>query len=322
MRKKNGVRGSYHSAWMAILLPVLACAPAPDDAVDQTQSPVVATTTGPVAAPPSYQDLANATFAGIIGQPVQLVNGLWEGEPFAAGGASRPRVGLVEDFILEGDLTGDGADESVALLWSSYGGSGTFEYVAAASQRGEETSILGTADLGDRVKVRSGRIVDGQIELDVVQAGPDDATCCPTQLATRSWGLGPDGLTEGEAEITGTLSVAVLADTDWRLTRFTRDEKAPAEPEVTLTLAEGRLAGSSGCNRYFADVEESDGGPGSISVGPAGSTQMMCPEEVMQIEDRFLRQLGGANSFSFLIGKLVIDYELDGEYGSMFFEPR
>ena len=108
MRKKNGVRGSYHSAWMAILLPVLACAPAPDDAVDPKQAQPLTTSADPIAAAPSYQDLANATFTGIIGQPVQLVNGLWEGEPFAEGGASRPRVGLAEDFISPIDLVAVG----------------------------------------------------------------------------------------------------------------------------------------------------------------------------------------------------------------------
>ena len=321
MFEKKRVRSSYHSAWMAILLPVVACAPAADNAVDSQQAPAAAPTAAPIAAPPSYQDLANATFTGIIDQPVQLVDGVWEGEPFAEGGASRPRVGLVEDFLLQGDLTGDGNAESVALLWTSSGGSGTFDYIAAANRQGQETSILGTVELGDRVQIRGGRIDDGQIELEVVQGGPEDAACCPSQMATRSWTLGPAGLTEGQAEITGSLSTAALQGAEWRLSAFSRSEKAPEEPEVTLTFDEGRVAGSSGCNRYFADVDESVGGPGSISIGPAGGTRMMCPDAFMAVEDRFLEQLAAADSYGFLAGKLVLNFNLDDQYDSMIFTP-
>ncbi len=321
MSENNIVRGSYRSASISILLLVVACAPAADNTVDSQQARAAATTSAAIATPPSYQDLASATFTGIMDQPVQLVNGLWEGEPFDEGGASRPRVGLVEDFILEGDLNGDGNPESLALLWTSSGGSGTFDYIAAAERKGQAVSVLGTAELGDRVQIRNGRIVDGRIELDVVQGGPEDAACCPSQMATRSWTLGPAGLTEGQAEITGTLSTAALQGTEWRLSAFARSEKAPEEPEVTLTFDEGRVTGSSGCNRYFADVDESVGGPGSFSIGPAGGTRMMCPDAFMAVEDRFLERLAGADSYGFLGGKLVLGFNLDDQYDSMVFTP-
>ena len=271
---------------------------------------------------PSLDELANTTFSGIAEEPVQLVDGRWEGEPYAEGGASRPSVGLVDDFLLVGDLTGDGQPESVALLWTSSGGSGTFDYVVAAGRDGRDVSILGTAELGDRVQVRGGQIVDGQIVLDVVQAGPDDAACCPSQLAKRIWELRAGDLIEGEAEITGTLSLAVLEGTEWRLTDFDRNEPAPDEPEVTLAFEGGRIAGSSGCNRYFADVEEGGDMPGSISIGSAGSTQMMCPEPVMEIEGRFLKRLAGVKQYSFMAGKLVITWQDGDHYGSMMFIPR
>jgi heat shock protein HslJ len=321
MLEKNGVRGSSHSAWMTILLTVVACAPAAEDTIDPKQRPAEATLAAPIAAPPSYQDLADATFTGILDQPVRLVDGLWEGEPFDEGGASRPRVGLTEDFLLEGDLTGDGNAESVVLLWTSSGGSGTFDYIAAAGRQGQAVSVLGTAELGDRIQIRQGRIVDGRIELDVVQGGPDDAACCPSQLATRTWTLVPGGLAEGQAEITGTLSTAALQGTEWRLAAFSRDEKAPDEPEVTLTFDEGRVAGSSGCNRYFANIDESVGGPGSLSIGHMGGTRMMCPEAFMAVEDRFLEQLAGADSYGFLTGKLVLNFHLDDQYDAMIFTP-
>jgi len=61
---------------------------------------------------------------------------------------------------------------------------------------------LGTSLIGDRVQVRSMRLAEGRIELDVVQQGPEDAACCPTQKATRTWELRPDGLAEVSSELT------------------------------------------------------------------------------------------------------------------------
>jgi heat shock protein HslJ len=305
---------------MLCLLPAtLACAPAAEQSAPPATEAVAESTS---LEPPTLDELAEATFGGIADEPVQLADGRWEGEPYVEGGASRPAIGLVEDFLLLGDLTGDGQAESVVLLWTSSGGSGTFDYLAAAGRDERGVSILGTAELGDRVKVRAGRIVDGNIEVDVVQAGPDDAACCPTQLATRTWTLGTQGLSEAEAMITGTLSIAVLQDREWLLAALDRDEPAPDEPEVTLTYDAGRIGGSSGCNSYFADVEEGGDLPGGISIGPTGSTRMMCPEAIMALEDRFLKQLGGVNRYGFLAGKLVLGWQEGEHSGSMIFTAR
>ena len=73
---------------------------------------------------PTAFELAHATYSGIMDEPVTLTGGRWEGEPFVEGGASRPTVGLVDHFILTGDLDGDGLDEAVTFLWESSGGSG------------------------------------------------------------------------------------------------------------------------------------------------------------------------------------------------------
>jgi heat shock protein HslJ len=272
-------------------------------------------------AAPSLEELANATFAGIGEEPVQLVNGGWEGEPYAEGGASRPSAGLVEDLLLTGDLDGDGNEESAVLLWTSSGGSGTFDYVAVAGRRGDTIVNLGTAELGDRVAVRGGRIAGSRLVLDVVQAGPGDAACCPTQLATRAWTLGDEGLTEGAAEITGTLSLAVLDGSEWRLTHFSRAEAAPAEPRATISFDASSVSGNAGCNSYFGDVMEDSESPGQIGFGPVGATAMMCPDEIMAVETRFLELLGSVTQYGFLAGKLVLSWQVDDTYGAMFLLP-
>ena len=291
MISKDKLRSSAYLGLLALSVLVAACAPADENVAEPQDADVRPSTETAAQMPPTLESFANAAFDTIGEESFQLTDGRWEGEPFEEGGASVPTAGLLEDFILHGDLTGDGNQESVAMLWTNSGGTGTFSYLAAATREDQGISILGTAEVGDRIQVRAGRIADGQIELDVVQGGPGDGACCPSQLATRTWTLGPNGLTEGEAEVTGTLSLAAIAGTEWVLTNFSREESAPAEPEVTLAFEEGRIAGGSGCNRYFADVVESEGGPDSFSIGPAGSTQMMCSEEVMAVEDLFLAQL-------------------------------
>ncbi|MDX2437573.1 MAG: hypothetical protein QNL88_11050, partial [Acidobacteriota bacterium] len=88
-------------------------------------------TTAPEAnSAPNPEELANATYSGLFGDPVTLDDGRWQGAPYVEGGASRPSAGLVRNFVLSGDLNGDGRDEAVVLVWESSGGSGTREYLA------------------------------------------------------------------------------------------------------------------------------------------------------------------------------------------------
>jgi heat shock protein HslJ len=270
---------------------------------------------------PTVEELENATYADIYDEPVQLVDGRYEGAPFVEGGASRPTVGLAADFRLTGDLDGDGTDEAVVLLWESSGGSGTFDYLAVVGRRAEEAVNLGTAKVGDRVQVRAARVVDDTVELDVVQAGRDDAACCPSQTATRTFALGSDGLAEVSTELTGTLSLATLEGVEWVLAMFDRSEPAPAEPEVTLVFSDGRIGGSSGCNRYFAGVVPGEL-PGDLAVGQIGSTRMACPDEVMRLEEFYLDALAGATKFGFVTGRLVVTYRVDDAIDSMTFVAR
>jgi heat shock protein HslJ len=255
--------------------------------------------------PDSYNEFANARYQGIEGASVQLEDGRWEGELYAPGGASRPAVGLVEHFVLNGDLDGDGEIEAVVLLWQSSGGSGTFDHVAVMKKVDGDWLNVATAPLGDRVQVRGGAINDGAVRLDVVQQGEGDAACCPSQLASRNWTLAGDRLTEQESRIDGVLSLSVLEGTEWVLTRLPQDHHLPEGAEVTVGFAEGRIAGDSGCNRFSAGLT---GGeiPGEVKIGPAMGTRMACPEDQMNLEAEFLDLLGHVNQFSFVAGQLVL----------------
>lgn len=271
-------------------------------------------------ATPNLEQIGNMSFGGIYDAPVRLAGGKYEGEPFVEGAASRPTVWLVDRLFRFGDLDADGVDEAAVLLAESSGGSGSMLYVAAAGVRDGEPVNLGTALVGDRTQVLALEVEDGRIRLDVVEHGPQDAACCPTQLSTRRWSLEGQALIEQAAQVTGKLSVEILAGRDWKLVKLAQDEPAPEQPEITLRLEEGRFAGTAGCNRYFTAVEETE--PGSIKLGPVGSTMMMCPDEVMQLEQTFLQRFQGVSQYGILLGDLSLTWRTEDRIDALLFTPK
>lgn len=273
---------------------------------------------------PEVTALSEATFSGILDLPaVTLKDGEWTGAPYEAEGATRPRVALVRDFRVNGDLDGDDQEEALVFLESTTGGSGAFLHLAVMGSRDGELTNLATEYLGDRVQVIDARMDHDQILITLVRAGPSDAICCPGEIAHLAWQWLPgEGLLalsdEGGAE---RLSAATLTDREWVLQEWSAGEPAAAEPRMTLSYGDGRLAGSGGCNRYFTGIEDGEQ-PGAIRLGPVGSTQMACPEDVMAAEQRFLTQLQGVQRFDFLYGDLLLTYRDDAATGVMRFEAR
>ena len=85
----------------------------------------------------------------------------------------------------------------------------------------------------------------------------------------------------------------------WVVTELSVDGKSVTPIEgtnLTATFADGQVAGSAGCNNYFASYT-TDGD--SIEIGPAGATLMFCeqPEGAMDQEQVYLTLLQGAGSF-------------------------
>jgi heat shock protein HslJ len=274
----------------------------------------------PPAGAPSEEELSNATYQGIGDSPVTLEDGTWRGEPFEPGGVSLLTVELERDFRLVGDLDGDGSEEAVVLLYENAGGSGTYVYVAVVGRRAGDLVNLGTALLGDRVELRGGRISERRLELHVVQSGPADAACCPTQKATRVWTVAADGLQGGSSEIDGTISVADLGGVEWVLTHFGRYLPAPPEPAITLVFEGERVSGSSGCNRYFAEVKAGKE-PAELEIGAVGATRMACSEDLMALEGRYLETLQRVIRFGFATGRLALTWLENGRTQDMLFAP-
>ena len=291
---------------------------ADDQAVDST---VTNESTATSSDAPSRVELENATYGGVEEQPVTLSGGEWQGDHFDEGGASRPTVGLVRDFQLTADLNGDGAEEEAVLLWTSSGGSGTFNYLAVMGRTEGNVTNMGTAELGDRVKIRSAEVIDKQIVLNSIETGPDDAACCPGQKMLRTFALTDGVLNEVATDDLGRMSVADLGGTEWVLTHFTWDDLAPPEPEITLIFADNGIVGFSGCNRYNSEVTEGEM-PGDLSVGLIAGTRMACPDDLNDLESRFLQALESVNQYSFVAAKLVLSWSREDVWNTMLFVPR
>lgn len=274
---------------------------------------------------PTVDELKNLTYSGVTEEPVTLSSGKWEGKPPVEGSSSRPSVNFVGDFVVTGDLDGQGGEEAVVLLGSNSGGTGEYIFLAVVGDRDGKPVNLATEKLGDRVQVVKAEVFAGdpaRLEVLVLQSGPDDAACCPGELVTRAWTLGSEGLEAlNVIAVVRRLSLDILAGQEWVLRAWDRDEPALAEPEVTLTYADGRFSGNNGCNNYFAGAEDGDS-PGELTIGMVGATKMFCPDPAGAIELRFEQLLGSVTRYGFMAGQLMLAYEYEGHFGMMLFEGR
>ena len=95
----------------------------------------------------------------------------------------------------------------------------------------------------------------------------------------------------------------------WTIRSVRADEQmVPVEAgfrPATVTFGdEGRFSGSTGCNNFFGQFAEVDGG---VVCGPIGSTMMMCPDALMVQERRLLSALDATRTI-----------EVDGDVLAMF----
>ena len=105
-----------------------------------------------------------------------------------------------------------------------------------------------------------------------------------------------------------------LAGSSWDLIAYNNGtggfQSAWGDEPVTATFADdGTLSGSAGCNNYNTSWEANDG---SLEIGPAASTKMMCADEqIMTQESRYLELLGLADTYRVDAGTLEM-FDADG----------
>jgi heat shock protein HslJ len=114
----------------------------------------------------------------------------------------------------------------------------------------------------------------------------------------------------GATMVTFTEDTTALTGREWELTYYTNGMGGVVSlvPETVITAtfgADGQVSGSAGCNNYFAGYTAMEG---SLTVGPAGMTQMYCEEPggVMDQETMYLQALEQSSSYQIRSGTLTI----------------
>jgi heat shock protein HslJ len=266
---------------------------------------------------PTVEQLRVATVSGVFAAPVTLAGGVYEGEPAEPGASSRPRLQLWESSVHFGDMDGAAGSEAVAMLSSNAGGSGEFVHVAVFGVREGALANLGTAAVGDRTKLQSLWLERGKVLMDVIEVGPNDAACCPTQVARKTYGLEGGEFKQLSSEVRGVLAISMLAANEWQLVEID-GQPLPAGVDAPLIHFErAAVRGFAGCNRFNATVTESK--PGEITIGPAAGTKMACPQEKMDLEQRFLAHLELVNRYSYQAEQLALTYQDKERTGTLLF---
>lgn len=71
-----------------------------------------------------------------------------------------------------------------------------------------------------------------------------------------------------------------------------RLQNAPENAEITLTFTENEFAGLSAVNRYFGTFERDHN---KIKFNVAGTTMMMGPQNLMTVEQEYIKALADIN---------------------------
>jgi heat shock protein HslJ len=266
---------------------------------------------------PTLEQLKGATVSGVFEQAVTLTDGKYDGPPAVPGAASHPTAMLWDTAVVFGDVDGAPGSEAVAMLSSNSGGSGEFVYVAAFGVRDGKLANLGTAEVGDRTKLQNLWLQGGKVVMDVVEAGPKDPACCPTQLARKTYVFEGGALKLSKSEVLGTLTIGALAANEWQLVSIDgQPVPADAKPPV-IHFERDSIRGFAGCNRFSASIKET--APGVVEVGPAAATRMACPAPEMDLEQKFLAKLGKVKGYTFLAGRLALTWTGKDGDGTLLF---
>jgi heat shock protein HslJ len=276
-----------------------------------------------VPPPPTLEEMKSATYNGIDTTPIKLTDGRYEREPYIPGGVIRQRLELLEGQPAIGDLDGDGVNDAVAFLSEDDGGTAVVLHMAVMSRIKGKIVNIATIRLGERINIRAISVERGQITLDLLQFGPKDLPCCPSELVARVWTLERTGLVERVArKRQGALKLGTLEGEEWLFRGFTPRLTQPAGSGLSLSLEKERISGYAGCNRYMGTATATKV-PGEVTLKATKSTNTLCGDRGMKDEEEYLDALRKTVKFGFFLGDLTLSWQKkDGSLGVMRFAPR
>lgn len=104
----------------------------------------------------------------------------------------------------------------------------------------------------------------------------------------------------------------------WLLTEYVydgRSVKMRKEDIPMITIANGKISGHSGCNKFSSAITLQE--DGTLNIGELASTKMLCQGKMTQ-ESRFFDLLKSANAYS--VNKVFL--EISGDQGQLSFRAE
>ena len=259
---------------------------------------------------PTLEQVKAATVSGVFEQAVTFSDGRYEGPPVEAGAASRPTAILWEPSFQTADLDGEPGSEALAMLSANAGGSGELVYLAVFGTRDGAVANVATVPVGDRVRLQSLWLERGKVVMDVIEAGPHDPACCPTQVSRKTFGYDGGAFKQLSSEVRGVLALSMLAANEWTLIEIDGQPLPPDIDPPLIHFATDKLRGFAGCNRFTASISESK--PGEIDIGTPAAERKACPPPQLELEQKFLARLDATKQYSYMSGQLALTWQ-DGD---------
>jgi hypothetical protein len=235
--------------------------------------------------PPTLAELREIAYRDVVeGMAVPLAGGLWRADGPANPGEETPRVQLLAEPFVTGDLDGDGAAlEAAAMLASEGLHADAHRLLAVAARRGGSVVNLATYRLGARVRVVSLTLADGTLTA-VVEQPIQDTDFFHSR--TRTF------IGQGDWVIE-VLPLSALGSTWWRLIEIDgRPQPGPLQPWIGLSGRE--LVGTAVCDRFRVPVEQRGT---SLVLGTIERRRGRCSRGMERRDERFFALLAGAQRF-------------------------
>jgi LysM repeat protein/heat shock protein HslJ len=267
------------------------------------------------------EELANATYQSqyTASGTATLQDGMYS-EAAAPGSATQTRVTMTPNLAY-GTLNGQQA--AAVILVTDLGGSGTFyDLHVMVAPDGQPTNPV-AAFLGDRIEINSLTIENNRIVVDMVQAGPDDPFCCPTQQVVKAFEWQGDQLVEvASEEVAQSQSQPEAAaspldsmehtpdpnliDKSWAWER--RDPNGNQIEEISVSnpenylltfSADGTFVAKVDCNNVLGQYASSSPAEtiNSIFMEAGSTTMVFCGEDSLDVQ--MSQMFGPAQNYQF-----------------------
>jgi heat shock protein HslJ len=239
-------------------------------------------------------------------------------------------------LLILGLLASPAAASAVTLegvTWRLTGLSGQGPEVLAALQRpatarfeaGKVSGFSGCNQFGGEYTVEADRVTLGPL-AGTMMACPEPASSFESAFRSAFSGALRYAIAAGQLKLTtasGDVLVfepepaPTLEGVGWEVTGFHNGRQAVvslvAGSRITLSLADGTVSGSAGCNTFRAPYSVQGN---AVEIGPAATTRKACAEELMAQERAFLAALESAVSWS-VAGGVLDMHRADAERALM-----